>query len=75
MYHTVEFAVECHLAVEISPKQPMERVLVYEGTRVRAQLKPYVIETDDGPVEVADLFFEDDTATRAVPFARFTLVD
>jgi hypothetical protein len=38
---------------------------------VRAQLKPYVADTADGPVEVADLFFEDGTATRQVPFACF----
>ncbi len=45
-----------------------------KGTRVRAQVKPYVVEADDGPVEVADLFFEDGTATRAVPFALFSFV-
>jgi hypothetical protein len=50
-------------------------VLLHKGARWQAQIKPYVVETADGPVEVADLFFEDGTATRTVPFACFSLVD
>jgi hypothetical protein len=34
-------------------------------------LKPYVVEDGKKLVEVADLFFEDGTATRRVPFAWF----
>jgi hypothetical protein len=34
-----------------------------------------VVEAAGGPVEVADLFFEDGTATRNVPFAWFTFVE
>jgi hypothetical protein len=75
MYHTVEFAVEFMVDLEVSRKQPLERVLIRRGTRVRAQLRPYVIETEDGPVEVADLFFEDGTSTRGVRFEWFTFVD
>jgi hypothetical protein len=30
-----------------------------------------VVETDDGPVEVADLFFADGTTTRSVRFEAF----
>jgi hypothetical protein len=75
MYHILEFAVEFMVDVEISRKQPLERVLVRRGTRVRAQLRPYVIETDDGPVEVADLFFEDGTSTRGVRFEWFSFVE
>lgn len=75
MYHTLEFAVEFMVDVEISRKQPLERVLVRKGTRVRAQLRPYVIEAEDGPVEVADLFFEDGTTTRGVRFEWFSFVE
>ena len=46
-----------------------------KGSRLRAQLKPYVVETAGGPVEVADLFFEDGTSARTVPFAGFAFVD
>jgi hypothetical protein len=72
MYHTIEFAGEFMIDVEISRRQPLERVLIQGGSRLRAQVKPYVVETADGPVEVADLFFEDGSSTRMVPFACFS---
>jgi hypothetical protein len=75
MYHTIEFATELVVDVEISRKQPLERALIRTGARRQAQIRPYVVETEECPVEVADLFFEDGTATRAVPFAYFSFVD
>jgi hypothetical protein len=75
MYHLIEFAVEFTADLEVSPKQPLERLRVHKGTRVRVQLKPYVVETNQGPVEVADLFFEDGTATRMVRFGYFSFVE
>jgi len=75
MYHTIKFATECLVDLEASSKQPLERVLIRPGTGLRAQLRPYVVETDSGPMEVADLFFEDGTAIRTVPFACFSFVD
>jgi hypothetical protein len=74
VYHTIEFAVDRVMDLEFSPQHRLEQLLVRRGTRVQAQLKPYVVETDDGPVEVADLFFVDGTATRLVPFACFSFV-
>jgi hypothetical protein len=71
MYHAVEFAVDLWLDLERSPSQPLERVLLRRGSRRRAQLRPHVLETWAGPVEVADLFFPDGTAARNVPFAAF----
>ena len=61
--------------LEISRKQPLERVKIPCGTRVRVQLRPHVVETPDGPVEAADLFFEDGTATCEIPFACFAFVE
>ena len=58
-----------------TPKQPRERLSIRKGTRRQVQIKPYVAETDDGLVEMADLFFEDGTATRRVRFASFSFVD
>ena len=49
-------------------------VIHYYLKRVRVQIKPYVEETEEGPVEMADLFFEDGSATRKVPFAQFRFV-
>jgi hypothetical protein len=75
MFHNIQFAVEFMVDLEISPSRWLERLRIRPGTRLQAQLKPYVVETEDGPVEVADLFFEDGTTTRKVPFAFFSFVD
>ena len=75
MYHTIEFDEPLTLDLEISAKQPLERVSVKKGTRLRAQVRPYVTQTEEGPVEVADLFFDDGTTTRRVRFSSFSFVD
>jgi hypothetical protein len=75
MYHTIEFLKEFTGDLEVSRKDRLERVQIRPGTCLRVQLKPYVLESPDGPVEVADLFFEDGTATRGVPFSLFSFVN
>ncbi len=75
MFHTIEFAVDLETDLERSPRHKLERVAFRKGTRVPAQIKPYVIEGAEGPVEVADLFFEDGSKVRKVPFAWFSLKD
>ena len=75
MYHTIEFAADFTVDLVISPRHRLERVLIRRGTRLSAQVKPYVVETEAGPVEVADLFFADGTTIRAVRFERFRFVD
>ena len=40
-----------------------------------AQIRPYVVETKQGPVEVADLFLEDGSVARAVRMATFSFID
>jgi hypothetical protein len=75
MYHTIEFGENLMVALEISARHWLERIRIRHGTRLRAQIKPYVVETEDGAVEVADLFFDDGTATRMVPFRLFSFVD
>ena len=71
MYHAIKFTSQCVADLEVSRRQPLERVLIPAGMQLRAQLKPYVIESDYGPIEMADLFLEDDTAVRMIPFACF----
>jgi len=61
--------------LEISPKHWLERMLIHRGTRLQAQIRPCVVETEDGLVEVADLFFADGTTTCMVPFESFSFVD
>jgi hypothetical protein len=75
MYHTIRFNEGMTVDLEVSPKQPLERLCIAKGARFRAQLRPHVIDTPDGPVEAADLFFADGTAVRGVPFERFSFVD
>lgn len=71
VYHTIEFKTDFVVDLEAGPKQPLERVLVRRGSRRRVQIRPYVVATKGSPVEVADLYFEDGTTTRRVPFAFF----
>jgi hypothetical protein len=75
MYHTLQFTFEFTADLKTSPRHPLERLLLRRGTRLRAQTKPYVVEVGAVLVEVADLFFEDGTAARIVPFACFSFVD
>jgi hypothetical protein len=75
MYHTIKFTGDLTVDLEVSPKQHLERLRIRKGERLQAQIKPYVVETEDGPVEVADLFSEDGTTTRMVPFSSFSFLD
>ncbi len=75
MFHTIKFTGDLTVDLEVSPKQHLERLRIRKGDRLQAQIKPSVVETEDGPVEVADLFFEDGTTTRIVPFKLFSFVD
>ncbi|HKI35082.1 MAG TPA: hypothetical protein VKA46_24710 [Gemmataceae bacterium] len=75
MYHTIQFGAEFVADLEVSSKQPLERVVLRKGDRLKAQVRPYVVETKTGPAEVADLFFEDGTAARRGPFRCFAFVD
>lgn len=75
MFHSIKFTGDLTVDLEVSPKQHLERLRIRKGDRLQAQIKPYVVETEDGLVEVADLFLEDGTTTRMVPFACFSFVE
>jgi hypothetical protein len=75
MYHTIEFAGKFLVDLEMKPSDRLARMVVDKGTRMFARVRPYVVETIQGPVEVADLCFEDGSTARAVPFERFSFVD
>jgi hypothetical protein len=75
MYHNIQFNSGFTVDLEVSPKQRLEQLLIGEGMRVQVSIQPSVVETPDGPVEVADLYFEDGTVTRQVPYARFRFVE
>jgi hypothetical protein len=75
MFHTIEFSAEIFADLETSPRDPLKRVRIPKGTRVKAEIKPYVVEGKKHPIEVADLFFSDGSATRRIPFKYLCLVD
>jgi hypothetical protein len=75
VFHTIQFAAEFVALPEIAPRHRRLRALIRKGDRLKAQVRPYVVETQRGPVEVADLFFEDGTAARRVPFRCFRFVE
>ena len=75
MYHNIEFRMDGLVELEIPGTTRLQQLVVQSGTRVRAQVKPYIVESRRGPIEVADLFLEDGGAARAVRFASFRFVD
>jgi len=75
MIHAIEFRWVVLAKVERPDSAILERVVITEGTRLAARIKPYVAESDDGPIEVADLYLEDGSVARAVRFAAFRFLD
>ena len=75
MFHTIEFAVEVKIGVEAKRNRPLEPTVVERGARVRADVRPYVIEAEGGLYEVADLVFENGMIARQIPFAYFAFAD
>ena len=75
MYHTVEFVQRVLADVAIPGQSRLEQVNIKKGTRLRAEIRAYVAESDKGPIEMADLFLEDGSAARAVNFSAFRFLD
>jgi hypothetical protein len=75
MYHTIEFRLRGLAELETPGTSNLAQMVIKQGTRLRAEIKPYVVDTKRGPVEVADLFLEDGSVARAVRFATFRFVD
>jgi len=48
MYHRIEFLTDFVADLEISPKHRLERTLIRQGSRLQVQIKPYVLETEEG---------------------------
>jgi hypothetical protein len=75
MYHNIQFRLKGLAELESPGSSKLEQLVIQQGTRLRAEIKPYVVETTRGPVEVADLYLEDGSIARAVRFATFSFVD
>jgi hypothetical protein len=75
MGHAIEFRWVVLAEVDRPEYGRPQRVVIKEGTRLFAHLSPYVVESPDGLVEVADLHLDDGSIARAVRFAAFRFVD
>jgi hypothetical protein len=75
VYYTILFAAEFVALPEVVPPRCRRRALIRKGDRLRARVRPYVVESQSGPVEVADLCFADGSVARRLPFPCFWFVD
>jgi len=75
MTHQIQFRWVVLAEIERPEYAYPQRVVIKEGTRLSATIKPYVSESPDGPVEVADLTLEDGSVARGVRFAAFQFLD
>jgi hypothetical protein len=75
MYHTIEFRLKGLAEFETPGRAHLEQVVIQQGSRLSACTKPYVLESNHGPVEVADLLLEGGSIVRAVRMATFSFVD
>jgi len=75
MFHTIEFTSRVRADLAVPGQRRLEKIVLQKGTRLRAEIRPYVQESDDGLVEVADLFLEDGSAAHTVSFAFFRFLE
>ena len=75
MYHRIEFCTAVTVDLVVAARQQCERVRIREGMRAYAAVCPYVVETAGGPVEAADLVFEDGSVARGVRYGQFRFMD
>jgi hypothetical protein len=75
MYHTLEFQRDLAVDLVLSPRQPLERLHLKKGSRMVAQLRPYVMEWAGGLTEMADLFFADGSSASGIPYEYFRFAD
>jgi hypothetical protein len=69
MYHLITFLRKRWVDLEQPNGKPPVTVRLRRGTVRRARVRPRVLEYHRGPVEAADLYFEDGTAARGVLLA------
>ena len=64
MVHVIEFRWVILAQVDRPDYSDQQQVVIKKGTRLHTHIKPYVIESPDGPVEVADLYLDDGSVAR-----------
>ena len=75
MYHSIEFKRDLLAELDIPGEGRTPRVLIDKGTRLKAEIRPYVVESVLGPIEAADLLLEDGTIAHSVACASFRFLD
>jgi hypothetical protein len=75
MCHLIEFCTDFTADLDVSPRQRLERIRIPSGTHAFAHVRPSILETNEGPVEAADLYFDDGTVARLVPYEWFRFGD
>ncbi len=55
MNHRLLFRGDYELDLQVPGKARLEKVKVRAGEVIAAKVRPYIAETPDGPVEIADL--------------------
>jgi hypothetical protein len=58
VYYNIEFRLKGVAELETPSRLHLEQLAIKPGTRLLAEIKPYVIESKFGPVEVADLLLD-----------------
>jgi hypothetical protein len=75
MYHSIEFGRDLLAELDVPGEGRTPRVQIDKGTRLKAEIRPYVVESARGPIEAADLLLEDGTIAHSVAFASFRFLD
>jgi hypothetical protein len=75
MAHLIEFVTDWWVYLECPSRERPGLVMLRRGQRRRAVLRPRIHEGRRGPIEVADLHFEDGGTAWGVPFACFAFAE
>ena len=69
MNHSIEFRLPIVADVEVSGKARgpggVEQLLIKKGDHLQVEIKPCVVESDEGFLEVADLLMKDGSVAPA----------
>ena len=75
MYHRLEFLASYQLDLHLPGKPRLEQLVIRQGEIISAQVQPFVQETEDGPVEMANLHLPGDGTLLSVPMASFRFAE
>ena len=68
MTHQLRFRVDCQFDFQITAKPQLDKIKVRAGEVVKAQVRPFVQEGKEGPVECANLLLGTDGTVRMEHF-------